>query len=210
MSKNKTNLGRPKDLKKRESILSAAAAIFMESGLNALHMEHVAKRAGVSKATLYNHFKTKELIFEHLIAQKTEEFIEVDFASQIDVSDPVKALNFVGHNYLGIIYSPEASAMRRSIIGADEATKPLIQPYMRSGPQKIFGELMSLLARLEKESSFHFSDRSNACDLFLTMLRNQKYLNEIFGFEGAPTQEEREAIVDRAVDVFIRYYGPIA
>ena len=172
MSKNKTNLGRPKDLKKREDILNAAAAIFMEGGLGAMHMEHVAKRAGVSKATLYNHFKTKELLFERLIARKTEEFIEVDFTSQIDVRDPAKALSVVGHNYLGIIYSPEASAMRRSIISADAATKPLILPYMRGGPQKILNELMGFLTKLENEKNFRFPDKSNACNLFLTMLRH--------------------------------------
>ena len=45
---------------KREAILSAALAAFLESGYAATSMDTVAGRAGVSKATVYAHFNSKD------------------------------------------------------------------------------------------------------------------------------------------------------
>lgn len=48
--------GRPRDPAVDEAILSSAAALLAEAGFDALTMEQVANRAGVSKASLYRRF----------------------------------------------------------------------------------------------------------------------------------------------------------
>jgi AcrR family transcriptional regulator len=52
--------GRPRSAKAREAILGAAAALLLEHGLAAVSMDAVAARAGVSKATIYRWWPTKE------------------------------------------------------------------------------------------------------------------------------------------------------
>ncbi|MEU6218987.1 helix-turn-helix domain-containing protein [Streptomyces sp. NPDC047022] len=47
----------------REKILTAAARVFAEEGLDA-HLERVAKEAGVGSGTLYRNFPTRELLIE--------------------------------------------------------------------------------------------------------------------------------------------------
>ncbi|MFI6151236.1 TetR/AcrR family transcriptional regulator [Kitasatospora sp. NPDC051170] len=47
----------------REKILSTAARVFAEQGLDA-HLEHIAKEAGVGTGTLYRNFPTRELLIE--------------------------------------------------------------------------------------------------------------------------------------------------
>ncbi|WP_031066771.1 TetR/AcrR family transcriptional regulator [Streptomyces sp. NRRL WC-3742] len=47
----------------REKILSTAARVFAERGLDA-HLEHIAKEAGVGTGTLYRNFPTRELLIE--------------------------------------------------------------------------------------------------------------------------------------------------
>ena len=46
--------------KKSEMMLEAARRLFAEVGYEAASMDLVAKTAGVSKATLYAHFESKE------------------------------------------------------------------------------------------------------------------------------------------------------
>src|ERR1700754_2622678 len=52
--------GRPRSAKAHAAILKAAASLLLEHGLDAVSMDAVAARAGVSKATIYRWWPTKE------------------------------------------------------------------------------------------------------------------------------------------------------
>jgi AcrR family transcriptional regulator len=54
--------GRPRSEKASQAILEAAADLLLENGLTAVSMDAVAARAGVSKATIYRWWPTKETL----------------------------------------------------------------------------------------------------------------------------------------------------
>jgi AcrR family transcriptional regulator len=54
--------GRPRSEKARVAILEAAAELLLAQGLSAVSMDAVAERAGVSKATIYRWWPTKETL----------------------------------------------------------------------------------------------------------------------------------------------------
>jgi AcrR family transcriptional regulator len=54
--------GRPRSAKSQKAILAAAIEILLEHGLNSMSMDDVAKRANVSKATIYRWWASKELL----------------------------------------------------------------------------------------------------------------------------------------------------
>ena len=54
----------------RQAILSAAYSLFLEQGFSATSMRQVASRAGLAVGGIYNHFSSKEDIFDVLIVQK--------------------------------------------------------------------------------------------------------------------------------------------
>jgi len=54
--------GRPRSEKARKAILGAAAELLLARGLSAVSMDAVAERAGVSKATIYRWWPTKETL----------------------------------------------------------------------------------------------------------------------------------------------------
>ncbi len=54
--------GRPRSEKARTAILAAAIELLLEQGLHAMSMDDVAQRAGVSKATIYRWWPSKELL----------------------------------------------------------------------------------------------------------------------------------------------------
>jgi AcrR family transcriptional regulator len=54
--------GRPRSVKAHEAILKAAAELLLEHGLDAVSMDAVAARAGVSKATIYRWWPTKQTL----------------------------------------------------------------------------------------------------------------------------------------------------
>lgn len=48
---------------RRESILVAGRAVFLEQGLNGARTRTIAEQAGITEAVLYRHFESKEEIF---------------------------------------------------------------------------------------------------------------------------------------------------
>src|SRR6476659_4652800 len=54
--------GRPRSEQASNAILTAAAELLLEHGLAAINMDAVAARAGVSKATIYRWWPTKETL----------------------------------------------------------------------------------------------------------------------------------------------------
>jgi AcrR family transcriptional regulator len=56
------NRGRPRSEKARHAILEAAAELLLLRGLGAVSMDVVAERAGVSKATIYRWWPSKEML----------------------------------------------------------------------------------------------------------------------------------------------------
>lgn len=54
----------------RLMVEDAAIALFMEQGYHATSMRQIAERAGLALGGIYNHFKSKEEIFEAIIIDK--------------------------------------------------------------------------------------------------------------------------------------------
>jgi len=54
--------GRPRSEKGHQAILAAAAELLLAEGLQAVSMDRVAERAGVSKATIYRWWPTVETL----------------------------------------------------------------------------------------------------------------------------------------------------
>jgi AcrR family transcriptional regulator len=79
----------------RDKILRAAEALFSRKGFHGTGLREVADEAGVSVGNIYNHFATKEALFEALLhdLEKTyldpstplmQALVTVDFPSQIE------------------------------------------------------------------------------------------------------------------------------
>ena len=64
--------GRPRSEKASQAILAAAMELLLDQGLHAMSMDDVARRAGVSKATIYRWWPSKErLALDALAAEWT-------------------------------------------------------------------------------------------------------------------------------------------
>jgi TetR/AcrR family transcriptional regulator of autoinduction and epiphytic fitness len=58
---------------KHEAILGAATAAFRDEGYESTSMDRIAELAGASKRTVYNHFGSKEALFQAVVARLFEE-----------------------------------------------------------------------------------------------------------------------------------------
>lgn len=66
---------------KRQAILEGAVKVFIENGYDVSSMDKIAEVAGVSKRTVYNHFQSKESLFQAVVD---------DFLSHRDQQKPIE------------------------------------------------------------------------------------------------------------------------
>jgi AcrR family transcriptional regulator len=81
---------------KRSRILAAAQEVFAEQGFDAARMDDVARRARVSKGTLYNYFDSKEDLLIHAVIAAMEEWRErITTAVNPSEEEPVRTMEGV-------------------------------------------------------------------------------------------------------------------
>src|SRR5260370_18880542 len=96
-------------------IVAAALAVFGESGLGASRLEDIAKRAGLSKGTIYLYFPNKEELFREVIRQTVVARIERSEAQLVSISDPMQALFTWMEGYWPWLRSPAFPAIYRLV-----------------------------------------------------------------------------------------------
>jgi len=100
---------------KKLAVLKAALRLFLEQGFGATSMDAIAREAGVSKATLYAHVKSKEELFAAITATCAEQLLAAHTAFEHE-SDIRAALLRFGREHVALLLSPEGAAMYRIVI----------------------------------------------------------------------------------------------
>ena len=96
-------------------ILDAAFAVFAERGLAAARLDDIAKRAGLSKGTIYLYFPNKEELFREVVRSTVIAFIERGEAAVETERDPRRALLAWMESYWAWLRSPVFPAMHRLV-----------------------------------------------------------------------------------------------
>ncbi|WP_417471374.1 TetR/AcrR family transcriptional regulator [Maricaulis sp.] len=101
-----------------EEILEAALAVFGEQGFAAARVEDIARRAGLSKGTLYLYFPSKEAMLNALIEQSAGALARVveQHVATSAVADPEAALRGLLRILFTAVSSPEISAAPRLVL----------------------------------------------------------------------------------------------
>ena len=77
-----------------EEIISAALEVFADRGFAATTLEDIARKAGVTKGTIYLYFENKEALFKALIRGTIVPVIAMKTAAQAS-REPIAVASFV-------------------------------------------------------------------------------------------------------------------
>jgi AcrR family transcriptional regulator len=128
-SKNHPRWQRRAEDRPRE-ICAAALEVFAEKGFAAAKLEEIARRAGVSKGTLYLYFKDKEDLFRAVVrdtvAPNIASIRESVAAADIPFADLVRAL-FT--RFVGIANKVPVGAVAKMVIGESRNFPELAKVY---------------------------------------------------------------------------------
>ena len=102
---------------KVEQILQGAMQEFLARGYAGTSMEKVAAAAGVSKPTVYSHFKDKEALFQALIENLGEKKFNSIFGSEPLAGEPKTVLRNLAEETFKKFEDEEFTAFMRVLMG---------------------------------------------------------------------------------------------
>jgi TetR/AcrR family transcriptional regulator of autoinduction and epiphytic fitness len=188
---------------KRKEILAGAIQVFSENGFDTSSMDAIAKIAGVSKRTVYNHFASKESLFQAIIA---------DFLAEKDKIKPIE-------------YSNERS-LREQLIEFAWAEIHLIDDPVRRGLSKLltatflmdidFGkrtrsqyepykEFVAWLERAKADKKIKCDSPLIAARIFYGMVEGCLTWSALF--TDGESLMQADFLLDEIVAVFLSNYG---
>jgi AcrR family transcriptional regulator len=192
---------------KGQEILQAARQIFIARGYEATSMDAVAKAAGVSKATVYAHFRSKSELFTAIVAQVASR-LSGEFHAVMEAKLPLRqALLRIGARFLDMLTDPERVRMYRMMVAEVDRFPELGRIFYKAGPAVMQECLAAILATAAAEGKLVVEDPAlAACQLF-SLIKADLHLRCLFNI-AAPAADEREKMVLAAVETFLRAYGP--
>jgi TetR/AcrR family transcriptional repressor of mexJK operon len=196
-----------RDQTKREAILRAATRVFLDEGYDGASMDAIASRAGVSKATVYGHFGSKEALFEAIIRDLTRTLIRLPMGSPAS-ANPAETLTALARRFVEILLDPASLALYRVLIAAAPRNATLARISYRTGAETIVRELAEYLANETARGTLAVADPTLAAEQFFGQLRGHLQLRALLRVEDRPPQKTLERFVDTAVAAFLRAYAP--
>ena len=187
----------------RERILAAAADLFLAEGYGSTSIEAVAKRAAVSKRTLYDRFADKSALFAAVVHRIIGQIRPPPGMPLIEGATLADILRRLARLILRAALAPQAIALHR-LVSAEAARFPeLIRAVDSDGSTREATTLISdLLARELRKSKLGAESRKFAAEQFIFMVVTVPQ-RRAMGYGAAMTQAELDAWADRVTDLFL-------
>jgi TetR/AcrR family transcriptional repressor of mexJK operon len=194
--------GRPQDPEKRQAILLAAERVFMAEGF-AASVDRVAEIAGVSKQTVYSHYRSKDDLYRQAVT-----CMRAPVAEMIDRSLPINdTLRKYGRITLGKLVSKRYVAAHRRLIEQAATFPAMARVHAEVGPGLSIQMLADYLAEQMAAGAMRKADARLAAEDFLSLLQGMSRLSRLFGHTEEPTTASVARRAAHTVDVFMRAYG---
>lgn len=190
---------------KRNEILDAAARGFREEGYEAISMDRIAELAGASKRTVYNHFGSKEALFEAVIARHLERS-----QARIDVVyDPERGLEEqlgeFGTLKAELAADPEWIGVFRMVFAVmlhDENVAREVSARATAGEDA----LVRWIRAAHHAKRLRAPDAERAAAQFWALIKAELFWPQTVGLADPPDKGTRDALVREAVETFLARY----
>jgi TetR/AcrR family transcriptional repressor of mexJK operon len=191
---------------KVQQILEAAARLFLAQGYGATSMDAIAREAGVSKATLYAHYKGKDELFAEMIAIRAAECSAASTGLGLEGKDIREQLLRIADDHVALLLSREALGIYRVVL-AEVARFPEIgRAFYESGVRLRHGQLVDYFTRADAAGMLRIDQPRRAAGEFFGMVGGHLQMHALLGLGVEFSPDDRAAIVAHAVDTFLRAY----
>jgi AcrR family transcriptional regulator len=193
---------------KGEAVLGAAERAFLAAGFGAVTMDAIAREAGVSKATVYAHYASKEALFGAVVMRLSERRFHGFSVEALDPLDIEASLSAIALRFLDLVLSPEAIALNRIIIAEVIRFPALGAVFWEAGPERTRAQIESFLRRAVAAGSLAIANPRLAAEQFVALARGEIHLRSLLRLEHPGDPAALREAAERTIAMFLRAFAP--
>ena len=194
------------DESKGLAILEAAREALAERGMSA-SIEDIARRAKVSKQTVYNRFGSKAELVRVLVERRVDEITApLDSAGAGD--GPEEALAGYARVLLESIATPSSIALLRIHIQSAAEMPDLARTFFETGARTSRARLAAFLEGEARGGRLRVDDCALAAEFFAGMVIGSHQSGRLLGVESDLAPASIERISREAAARFVKAYAP--
>nr|WP_153670289.1 TetR/AcrR family transcriptional regulator [Phyllobacterium sp. SYP-B3895] len=199
--------GRPANEALGQTIIDAASELFVELGFQATTLDNVAKRAKISKLSIYRHFENKEALFSAAIAARCHQFAPQAVIEGVDGSAE-EQLMAAGSSLLRTLLSPDVRSVEAMVMADKTNQRSLSKLFYEAGPANVIDQIEALLRQLHAKAVLNVPDPLQSARLFAALIKGSDLLM-IARFDEARAEDDKEveSYCRSAVAMFIAAHG---
>ena len=192
---------------KRQQILSGANLVFAEHGYEGASMSAIARKAGVSKGTLYNYFTNKADLFTAYVEQRCREKLPPILASIKHGRTPRETLTLMAGGIIQLITQPESLVLYRIIVSEAPHFPQLAVSFWQHGPRLALATLSQWIAEQTERGTMYTDDPDLAAEQFFSLCQTRIAHRKRFNMPLENEEEDKRKVTQSAVDIFMAAYG---
>ncbi len=174
-------------------------------------MDAVAARAGVSKATIYAYFKSKEDMFQAVVLDEVNRLRQgIEAIGSGSKRSLTSKLREVGVHLLRVWLSPRTLPLLRILIAEVDRFEEFARAAHRATKEQVICATAQMLDAGVRDGEIVCRDTKKAADLFMCLVGADHMLTALLDPGKTLPCEDFEAHAKWAVEVFLRVYDPRA
>lgn len=194
---------------KARQILAGAKSVFLERGYEGASVEEIARRAQVSKGTIYNYFPDKQTLFAAVVNGECQKQSQRIFEIDRNGEDIETVLRNIALHFVEFVLSPFAQNIFRIVLAEAPRFPELGQAFYESGPALGKQRLVKFLTQAVKDGELAIADADLeiAADQFIQLCKVDLFYQKLLGIKSNTNQSEIQRIADSAVATFLKAFG---
>jgi AcrR family transcriptional regulator len=199
--------GRPQlrpDDETRQIIYEAARHEFAANGYAATSTETVARRAGVSTKTLYRLIPNKVALFDGMVSDRLDRFLQdvnLRVADHVDIEEALTAALMACAN---LALDENVIGLQRIVLQETGKFSDLAATFYSNGIARTAAALADWLRVQMKRGQIKLDDADEAAGILLGMIASAPRRAAIFGGLPLPSSSEIEQRVRTCAALFLR------
>ncbi|HUL09602.1 MAG TPA: TetR/AcrR family transcriptional regulator [Candidatus Acidoferrum sp.] len=203
---NHRSRGRPLQIsegERRRRLIAAAERVFLDAGYGDATMDDVARKARMSKKTLYQLFPTKEQLFAAVMASRDDGLI-----AAIEVDDgarsPREALESFLRQAAQTLLSPQTIGLHRLVVSETRRRPELARAFHRAGAGRCKAAVLRWFALQRARGKLIVDNAEEAAGMLFGMVVGEPHMRRLLCDSRPTSKAAIDRRVKRAVDIFLK------
>ena len=204
-------MDKKKPVDRKEEILIACLELAAEKGMGNVSMSQIADKVGIRKASLYNHFKSKDEIIKEMyeyIRSKAKETVNptgTDYGDMVKHQPPDEIIKFIVGNYMKMNSEPKINMLYR-VVYSERSFQPEAARIMKEEAERMMLATKQLFYAMQVHHVLDFDDIDMASISF-TMAIHDIMEYDMDCRTAGGDKETGEKLINDYITWFCKHYA---